>query len=135
MAETLNLQVATPERQLVNQAVKEVELPGRNGHIGVLPDHAPLLGMLGAGQITYSGSGERRPIVVSGGFIEILNNEVRVLAERADFANEIDAEEARRELAETQKAVDGLAPDANVEQALEQLKAAQARVDAAERGK
>jgi F-type H+-transporting ATPase subunit epsilon len=135
MAETLNLQVATPERQLVNQAVKEVELPGRNGHIGVLPDHAPLLGMLGAGQITYSASGESRPIVVSGGFIEILNNEVRVLAERADFANEIDAEEARRELAETQKAVDGLAPDANVEQALEQLKAAQARVDAAERGK
>ena len=135
MADTLHLQVATPERQLINQAVNEAELPGRNGHIGILPGHAPLLGMLGSGQITYSGGGESRPIVVSGGFIEVLNNEIRVLAERADFANEINAEQARQELAEAQKTVDSLGPDANVELALERLQAAQARVDAAEHGK
>ena len=82
------------------------------------------------GPVTYSG-GESAAIVVSGGFIEVLNNEIRVLAERADFANEINAEQARQELAEEQKTVDTLAPDANVEQALEKLRAAQARVDAA----
>jgi F-type H+-transporting ATPase subunit epsilon len=135
MADTLHLQVATPERQLISQAVQQVELPGRNGHIGILPDHAPLLGMLGAGQITYSGGGETRPIVVSGGFIEVLNNEVRVLAERAEFTNEIDAEQARRELSEAKKAADNPAPDSNVEQALEKLNAAQARVDAVEHRK
>jgi F-type H+-transporting ATPase subunit epsilon len=135
MADTLNLQVATPERQLISQAVQQVELPGKNGHIGILPGHAPLLGMLGAGQITYSGGGETRPIVVSGGFIEVLNNEVRVLAERAEFINEIDAEQARRELSEAKKAVENLAPDANVEQALEKLNAAQARLDAVEHRK
>lgn len=135
MADTLHLQVATPERQLVHQAVREAELPGKNGHIGILPDHAPLLGMLGSGQITYSGGGESRPIVVSGGFIEVLNNEVRVLAERAEFTDEINAEQARQELAEAQKAVDSLTPDANVQQALEKLQAAQARVDAAGHGK
>jgi F-type H+-transporting ATPase subunit epsilon len=91
--------------------------------------------MLGAGQITYSSGGETRPIVVSGGFIEVLNNEVRVLAERAEFINEIDAEQARRELSEAKKAVENLAPDANVEQALEKLNAAQARLDAVEHRK
>ena len=134
MADTFNLQVATPERQLISQAVQQAELPGRNGHIGILPDHAPLLGMLGAGQVTYSG-GETRPIVVSGGFIEVLNNEVRVLAERAEFTSEIDAEQARQELADAKKAVDNPDPNANVEQALDKLKAAQARLDAVEHRK
>ena len=56
MADTLQLQVVTPERQLVNEPVTAVEIPGRDGYLGILPDHAPLLGQLGAGVLSFSSS-------------------------------------------------------------------------------
>ena len=54
MADTLHLQVATPERQLVDEQVARAEIPGKDGYLGILPDHAALLSELGAGVLTYS---------------------------------------------------------------------------------
>jgi F-type H+-transporting ATPase subunit epsilon len=134
MADTLQLQVATPERQLLDEPVTSVEIPGRDGYLGILPDHAPLLGQLGAGLLSFSSATDNgdRMLVVDGGFIEVMDNHVRVLAEHAEFGRDIDLEEARRRLAEAQRTVEREPPVENIDEALATLRAAQARVDAAE---
>ena len=133
MAETFELEVATPDRLLVREQVSEAEVPLSNGYIGVLPGHSPLLGELGTGELVYVAGGRRRHMMVSGGWAEVLGGRVRVLADSAEKADEIDvarAEEARR------KALDRLShppADLDTARALNALKRAQARVDAARR--
>jgi F-type H+-transporting ATPase subunit epsilon len=133
MPETFRLQVTTPERQLVSADVKRAEIPGKDGYLGILPGHAPLLSELGAGVLAYSSDSQENLLVVIGGFLEVLNDEVRVLAERAEFTKEINLEDARRELSDAEAAVLQLMPDASPEAAVRRLRAAQARVEAAER--
>ena len=85
MADTFQLEVATPERLLIDEQVNEAELPGREGYFGVLPGHAPLLSALGAGLLSYDGSGAgRQVLVIDGGFAEVFENHVRVLADSAE---------------------------------------------------
>jgi F-type H+-transporting ATPase subunit epsilon len=98
MADTFQLEVATPERLVIREVVTEAQIPAASGMIGVLPDHAPLLGELGTGELTYTGPSGKRTMFVSGGWIQVLNNEVRVIAERAEHANEIDAGRAEAAL-------------------------------------
>jgi F-type H+-transporting ATPase subunit epsilon len=136
MADTLQLQVVTPERQLVNEPVTAVEIPGRDGYLGILPDHAPLLGQLGAGVLSFSSSSVNNGdhvLAVDGGFIEVMDNHVRVLAEHAEFGHDINAEEAHRQLTAAQETVEREPPVDNIDEALSEMRAAQARVDAAER--
>jgi F-type H+-transporting ATPase subunit epsilon len=135
MADTLHLQVATPERQLVDEQVARAEIPGKDGYLGILPDHAPLLSELGAGVLTYSSDSQERLLAIEGGFVEVLNNEVRVLAERAEFGQEIDFEQARQQLAEAQQAILEPVDAAQSQDALRKLAIAQARVEAAERAR
>jgi F-type H+-transporting ATPase subunit epsilon len=133
MSETFRLQVTTPERQLVSVAATRAEIPGQDGYLGILPGHAPLLSELGAGVLAYSSDSQENLLLVIGGFLEVLNDEVRVLAERAEFTKEINLEDARRELSEAEAAVLRLTPDVSPEIAVRRLRAAQARVEAAER--
>jgi F-type H+-transporting ATPase subunit epsilon len=137
MADTLHLQVATPERQLVDDQATQVEIPGKNGYLGVLPGHAPLLSELGAGVLSYSSSSEAQDklLVIEGGFVEVLNNEVRVLAERAEFGREIDFDRARQQLEDAQQAIQETATAEESDRALRKLAVAQARVEAAERAR
>lgn len=137
MADTLHLQVATPERQLVDDRATQVEIPGKNGYLGVLPGHAPLLSELGAGVLSYSSSSEAqdRLLVIEGGFVEVLNNEVRVLAERAEFGREIDFDRARQQLEDAQQAIQETNTTEESDRALRKLAVAQARVEAAERAR
>src|SRR5579875_2985325 len=98
MADTFQLEVATPERLFVDEQVTEAELPGKEGYLGILAGHAPLLSVLGAGVLAYkSGSGEQ-VLALDGGFVEIFENHVRVLAEHAEFGRDIQPDYARREL-------------------------------------
>ena len=92
MADTLELEVATPERELVREQVSEVQVPGKNGYMGILPGHAPLLGLLGIGTLTYVSvsDGKKRYLSIHGGFVEVLDDHVRVLADCAERAEEID---------------------------------------------
>jgi F-type H+-transporting ATPase subunit epsilon len=135
MADTLHLQVATPERQLVDEQVQRVEIPGKNGYLGILPEHAPLLSELGAGVLTYSSGSQDKLLAIEGGFLEVLNNEVHVLAERAEFGAEIDFEKARQQLAEAQEAIQQPRGAAESETALRRLAVAQAWLDASERSR
>ncbi|HUB80436.1 MAG TPA: ATP synthase F1 subunit epsilon [Bryobacteraceae bacterium] len=130
MAEELELEVATPERELVRQTVTEVQVPGRDGYLGILPGHAALLGQLGAGALNYTVGGQTRWLAIDGGFLEVLEDHVRVLADTAAKAEEIDLGRARSEL---QKATDALGNAEDAEAALKAVHHAQAWVNAGEK--
>lgn len=133
MADGLQLEVATPERELVSERVSEVELRGKNGYMGILPGHAPLLGELGIGHLTYVSGRRRWYLAVHSGFLEILEDHVRVLADAAERAEDIDVERARTALRRAREEV--LNPPAGMDTnaALAALERAQTRVDVAER--
>ena len=132
MAESLELEVATPERELVRERVSEVELRGKDGYMGILPGHAPLLGELGIGHLTYVSGRRRSTLAVHSGFLEVLDDHVRVLADAAERAEEIDLERARAALRRAREAVINPAPGADSHAALAELERAQARVEVAE---
>jgi F-type H+-transporting ATPase subunit epsilon len=132
MADTFQLEVATPERLLVDEQVTEAELPGQDGYMGVLVGHAPLLSALGAGVLTYQSRGEQ-VLAIDGGFVEVFDNHVRVLADHAEFGRDIQTEGARRQLDQALEAIKTANQQPESDLALAALKKAQARVDAAER--
>jgi F-type H+-transporting ATPase subunit epsilon len=133
MPELLALEVATPERQLVREEVTEVQIPGKSGYLGVLPGHAPLISELGTGFLSYSAGNGKRYLSVQGGFVEVLPDHVRVLANSAERAEEIDVERARAELKRAQEQIVNPAVGVDPAVSLDALAWAQARVDAAER--
>jgi F-type H+-transporting ATPase subunit epsilon len=135
MADTIELEVVTPERQLVKESVTEAQIPAREGYIGVLPGHAPLLSLLGSGTLSYiPQSGSRKVLAIHGGFVEVLPDHIRVLANLAERAEEINLEKARADLqAANQRLMShdqAGATDPAV--ALAETDLAQARVSAAE---
>src|SRR3954468_2700029 len=99
MADTLLFQLVSPERLLVETQVTEAQIPARDGYIGVLPGHAPLLSELMAGGVlSFEAGGAKNSFAVFGGFVEVLPDRVRVLADAAERRSEIDLEEARHQL-------------------------------------
>jgi F-type H+-transporting ATPase subunit epsilon len=127
----MELEIATPERQLVREDVTEVQIPGKNGYMGILPGHAPLLSELGTGILTYVTGGRRKTISLQGGFVEVQPENVRVLANIAQRAEEIDLGTADTDLKRAEQEVINPALGADPAVALEAMKWAQARVDAA----
>lgn len=135
MPDTFQLEVATPERLFVDEQVSEAELPGKDGYLGVLSGHAPLLSALGAGVLTYSGVGEKRVLAIDGGFVEVFENHVRVLADHAEFAQDIQADLARHQLDQAMNALKQAHDGPESDAALRAMGKAQARLDAAEYGR
>jgi F-type H+-transporting ATPase subunit epsilon len=129
MAEQLELEVATPERELVSQLVSEVQLPGKDGYLGILPGHAALLGQLGAGALCYTVAGQAHYLAVDGGFVEVLKDHVRVLADSAEKAENIDLDRAKSQL---ERVTAALASAEDPDAALAAVNHAQAWVNAAE---
>jgi F-type H+-transporting ATPase subunit epsilon len=132
MADLLELEIATPERQLVREQVTAVQLPGKDGYLGILPGHAALLGQLGAGALSYTAAGRERYLAVDGGFVEVLDNHVRVLADRAEKAEDIDLPRARADLQKAQSDLANTAADVDPGIALAAVNRAQARISAGE---
>lgn len=96
MADRLTLEIATPTRMVVAETADEVVLPGSEGSFGILPGHAPFLTTLGIGQGMYRVGREAHYLVIVGGFAEVRNDKVIVLADSADRPNEIDRARAER---------------------------------------
>lgn len=132
MAGILHLEIATPERLLVKEDVTEVYIPAANGMIGILPEHAPLLSELGVGELTWVTSSGRHTAFVAGGWVQVLNNDVRVLADRAEHIAEIDTVRAETAL---KRAKERLAAPASaghdVARAINAMHRAEARLAAA----
>jgi F-type H+-transporting ATPase subunit epsilon len=95
LPEVIELQVVTPERLLVHEQVEEIQVPGRDGYLGILPGHAPLLGELQMGELSYRKGSVWSYLSVFWGFVEVLPDRVIVLAETGERGEEIDVERAR----------------------------------------
>jgi F-type H+-transporting ATPase subunit epsilon len=102
LPDKIELQVVTPEKHVLSKDVQSLEVPGKDGYLGILPGHAPLLGELGVGILTYNTGGESRSMTVINGFVEVLPNRVIVLAEVAERVEDIDVGRARRALEKAQ---------------------------------
>jgi F-type H+-transporting ATPase subunit epsilon len=92
----IKLTVVTPERSLVSEDVDEIQLPGANGYLGVLPGHAPLFTELKVGELSYRKGSTWSSLAVDSGFAEVINDQVRVLAETAERAADIDVDRATK---------------------------------------
>ena len=93
---TIDLTVVTPERAFVHEHVDELQIPGAEGYLGVLPGHAPLFSELKVGELGYRKGDRWFFLSVAWGFVEVLPGQVRILAETAERAQEIDVERATR---------------------------------------
>ncbi len=133
MAETLQLEIVTPERLVERDTVEEVQIPGKNGYLGILPQHAPLITELGVGEIIYKVSGLTRHISVAWGFAEVLPDKVTILAETAERAEDIDIERARKAKERAEERLRSASGEVDYQRALTALERANARLDVAER--
>jgi len=95
MAEKIQLEVVTPERRVLAEPVDMVTVPGLGGELGILPGHTPLISQLQTGVLTYVQEGKSYPLLVSGGFVEVRDDHVSVLAEVAERPEEIDPARAK----------------------------------------
>jgi F-type H+-transporting ATPase subunit epsilon len=86
----------TPERLVVETTAEELQIPGKNGYLGILPGHAPLITELAVGEISYRSGSKTGRIAVAWGFAEVLPNRVTILAETAEKAEDIDVSRAER---------------------------------------
>lgn len=130
----LKFEIVTAERLVYSEDVDIVIAPGIEGQLGILPNHAPLLTMLQPGELVVRKEGEEAAMFVSGGFLEVMQNRVTVLADVAERAEEIDvvrAEEARRRaeerLRERPPEADLAAAEAALRRALVRIKVAERR--------
>ena len=98
MADRLRLEVATPTRLVVSGETDEVVVPGVEGSFGVLPGHAPLLSLIGIGEVMYRTGREEHHLSVSGGFAEVGPGHVTILAESAERPEEVDLARAQGRL-------------------------------------
>jgi F-type H+-transporting ATPase subunit epsilon len=131
MAETFELELATPERLMLREEVTELQIPARNGFIGVLPKHAPLLSELATGFVVYVAGGRRHYMALNGGFVEVLPDKVRVLADTAEKAEEIDVKRAEAAMRRAQDRLAHPSRGIDIARALSALERAQARIEAA----
>ena len=126
---TLHVEVVTAERELYNGEANLVSAPGSEGRLGILPRHAALLTTLAPGDLRIELNGAEEPLFISGGFLEVSDDNVTVLADTAEHAEEIDqarAEEARRRaqerLAQVQSNVERAELQAALERAIARLR-------------
>ena len=108
-AHKLQLSIVTPERLVLSEDVDQVNVPGVEGDLGILYDHAPILTTMRAGRFSYELLREKGRetirMIVSGGYLEVTDNRVIVLAESVEFLDEIDKERAKASLAKAEEAL------------------------------
>ena len=131
MAEVFQLEIVTPEKKVVETTAEEVQIPGKNGYLGILPGHAPLITELSVGEITFRENSTEQKLAVAWGFAEILPNKVTILAETAERPSEINVERARQAKERAEQRLTSGDTAVDVDRALDALHRAQARLDVA----
>ena len=130
----LQLEIVTPEREAYSDWVDAVYCPGTEGEFGVLPHHAPMLSMLGVGELRIQKGGEEEFFAIAGGFVQVRPDKVVVMAELADLASEIDMEAAEEARLEAERAIAaGFEEPADLAKARASMERALLRIRVAER--
>jgi F-type H+-transporting ATPase subunit epsilon len=128
----LRFVLVTPERQLLEVACDEVQLPGQEGYFGVLPGHTPFIALLKIGEASYRVGKKESFIAVGAGFAEISNDVVTALTDFGELPQEIDLTRAQREQAAAEEAMKTVGPE-TFEVMNAKLETAVARVQVATR--
>ena len=134
----LTLEIVTPDRALAHEEVDEVQLPGTEGNLGILPGHTPLLTNLRVGQAWYRKGAEKFYLSIAFGFAEVLPDRVRLLAQIAERAEEIDirrAEDEKRKAEDLLQSVRTGAPNVDLERARISLMKAVIRIQVASKAR
>jgi F-type H+-transporting ATPase subunit epsilon len=132
MADTFQLEIVTPEKKVVDTAAEEIQIPGKNGYLGVLPGHAPLITELAVGEITFRAGTEEQRLAVAWGFAEVLPDKVTILAETVERPSEIDVERARKAKVRAEGRLTSGDASVDVERSLNALHKAETRLEVAE---
>ena len=112
MADTLTFSLVSPERELFSGEVDQVDIPGTEGDMGILPEHAPLMAAIRTGAITVYAGGDETRYFVQGGFADATPDGLTVLAEQASLMSDLDKDEISAQLEAAQAAIDGLEGEA-----------------------
>jgi F-type H+-transporting ATPase subunit epsilon len=132
MADTIRLRVITPSRVLFDEEVDEVTAPGALGEIGVLPNHITFLTLLEPGELSLKQGASRHYLAVGGGYAEVLDNVMTVLATAAEFPDEIDVGRAQRAGEEAESRIGELSEEGKESTAAEAaLRWARVRIEVA----
>lgn len=133
MPDSFQLEIVTPEKMVVRDTAEELQIPGQNGYLGILPGHAPLITELGAGEIAYRSSGQTHRFATAWGFAEVLPDRVTVLAETVERADEIDVPRAQESLARAEESLKSAQSEEDFSHAIGKIRAEQARIDVAQK--
>ena len=135
MAGTFPLDIVTPERTVLSESAVSLQSPAVDGSLGILAGHAPLLAELGVGDclVRTAGGGERH-LAIAGGFVEVSRERVTVLADTAEFEDEIDVNRAEAALARAHELFNNLDASSDRDQANLALRRAQNRLKIARGG-
>src|SRR6185369_895678 len=131
MAETFQLEIVTPEKAVVREAATEAQIPGKQGYLGILPGHAPLITELAVGEITYRSAGQTHRLAVAWGFAEVLPDKVTILAETAERPQEIDVKRAEQAKAKAEELLKTGKTEEDFTKAEGQLQRAETRLQVA----
>ncbi|QQS47875.1 MAG: F0F1 ATP synthase subunit epsilon [Acidobacteriota bacterium] len=134
MADKIKLEVLTPERLVLSESVDEVVVPGLGGELGILPNHTALISQLKTGILTYRTGSEKRQMHVSGGFAEVLPDQVSVMSDVAERPEEIDLERARRAFERAEQIISRNGDDVDFARAELKLQRAMIRIQLAAKG-
>ncbi|HEY1732664.1 MAG TPA: F0F1 ATP synthase subunit epsilon [Terriglobales bacterium] len=131
MADTLHLQIITPEKRLVQEDADQVEMPGKSGYLGILPGHAPLITVLTAGEISYVKGGTTQYLAVSWGFAEVLPDKVTILADAAERPEDINVKRAQEAKARAEQELREGSPEMDYDAVNLALRRAEVRLEVA----
>jgi F-type H+-transporting ATPase subunit epsilon len=129
--DTFEFEIVTPEKLVVRDVAEEMQIPGKNGYLGILPGHAPLITELAVGEISYRNQGYTRRLAVAWGFAEVLPHKVTVLAETAERADEIDVRRAEGAKQRAEQRLKSADPNTDFNRAEEALQRADCRLQVA----
>ena len=131
MADTFQLEIVTPEKKVVDTPAEEAQIPGKNGYLGILPGHAPLITELAVGEISFREHGTEQHLAVAWGFAEVLPDKVTILAETAERPSEIYVERARKAKERAEQRLTSGDTSVDVDRALDALQRAETRLEVA----
>lgn len=133
MADTFQLRVVTPEGEVLQEDVEFVLVPGEDGEIGFLPNHSPLIAGLNAGVLRYNISSTKKKVALSGGFVEVADNQATILADTAEKGEMIDLDRAIAAKERAEKRLSLKTMETDIKRAEFALRRALARISAAEK--
>src|SRR6202451_4243995 len=131
MTDTFKLEIVTPEKKVVDTTAEEMQIPGKNGYLGILPGHAPLITELAVGEITFRNNSVEQRLAVAWGFAEVLPDKVTILAETAERPAEIDVARALKSKERAEERLTSGDSEVDVERSLDALHRAETRLEVA----